>query len=603
MSSTEIAKGFKKLNPGPLDEWYGPYANTAAACAAIPNTEISGSKFRLGKVVGVITDSIIVDYAWKGGVLDADLQPVFKGLIDEETLAPIEKNINTLKQTVTQASDSPFEWSDELGNIVLQILADGGVEALKLLSKSIEIGGKTLIKTENEDYLLSYEDTSGNIAFGVTKDKTLVGVRLPDVSALGINSTIYHIIVGGQSLSIGAYGSPPITVNQKYNNIMFKGGVVTWFYGSSQESLSAFVDHTESPAYRDPDDDTADGFRRRETVASGIGEMFIQSLSEEENLEFEDDFRLMFTCTGESNQDIDKLSKYPSDPAYAFNYEKNITAISKAFELSKGLGLSYNVPAIVFIHGEADLQNNGDYYISKLKNLKRDFCADVRAITGQDNDPIMIISQVASHRVPDLYPNIALAQLKASLGSDGIYFGTTSYDTAYYADNIHKVNTAYKQMGASIGYALKRIVVNGDKWEALHGIAFRVQKDLVEIDYNVIKGKLEFDTTLVTEAADKGFAVYNLFGGKVPIESVTIKRLKTISIRLSGGVSFEKGWKITYGMTLESSTSGPIDGARGNLRDNLSEAMNVIYKGSTATGTDNFVYPLYRWAAIQEHTI
>jgi lysophospholipase L1-like esterase len=76
MSSTEIAKGFKKLNPGPLDEWYGPYANTAAACAAIPNSEISGGNLRSGKTVGIITVGGVVDYAWRSGVSDADLKVI-----------------------------------------------------------------------------------------------------------------------------------------------------------------------------------------------------------------------------------------------------------------------------------------------------------------------------------------------------------------------------------------------------------------------------------------------------------------------------------------------------------------------------------------------
>lgn len=58
MSSTEIAKGFKKTNPGTLDEWYGPYATIEAANLAVP------VPIRLGKVVGINTNDGIVDYWW-----------------------------------------------------------------------------------------------------------------------------------------------------------------------------------------------------------------------------------------------------------------------------------------------------------------------------------------------------------------------------------------------------------------------------------------------------------------------------------------------------------------------------------------------------------
>jgi len=72
---TEIAKGFKLLNPGPLDSLRGPYDTLAAALLAIPNTTIDGKNFREGKVCEVGTAGTYITYWWKGGFADANLVP------------------------------------------------------------------------------------------------------------------------------------------------------------------------------------------------------------------------------------------------------------------------------------------------------------------------------------------------------------------------------------------------------------------------------------------------------------------------------------------------------------------------------------------------
>lgn len=66
-------KNFKLLNPGSLDGWFGPYADVAAACLAIPNTTVDGLSFRLGKVAGITTTDGVIDYHWPIDFSDAGL--------------------------------------------------------------------------------------------------------------------------------------------------------------------------------------------------------------------------------------------------------------------------------------------------------------------------------------------------------------------------------------------------------------------------------------------------------------------------------------------------------------------------------------------------
>ncbi|MCX2473578.1 hypothetical protein OQZ33_04455 [Pedobacter sp. MC2016-05] len=64
MISTEVSKGFKKLNPGPLDEWDGPYNSIAEACAAIPDVVVSGVNMRQGKNPHIKFNGVLKAYYW-----------------------------------------------------------------------------------------------------------------------------------------------------------------------------------------------------------------------------------------------------------------------------------------------------------------------------------------------------------------------------------------------------------------------------------------------------------------------------------------------------------------------------------------------------------
>jgi len=65
--ANEVSQRIKLMNPGNLDEWYGPYTSTANANLAVP------ASVRSGKTVAVSTSAGIVEYWWRNGSLDVDL--------------------------------------------------------------------------------------------------------------------------------------------------------------------------------------------------------------------------------------------------------------------------------------------------------------------------------------------------------------------------------------------------------------------------------------------------------------------------------------------------------------------------------------------------
>lgn len=124
--SLELPFGVKLLNPGPVDHWYGPYADTAAANTAVP------AVVREKKTVLVGT----VEYWWRDGTADEDLIP---------KVAETEGGVNHWRGAYDPSSGAPPEegGSGEEGEI------QGGDEWV--LSEAGELWGeywpaKTIIK-------------------------------------------------------------------------------------------------------------------------------------------------------------------------------------------------------------------------------------------------------------------------------------------------------------------------------------------------------------------------------------------------------------------------------------------------------------------------
>ncbi|RZL05181.1 MAG: hypothetical protein EOO89_27020, partial [Pedobacter sp.] len=99
MSSTDISKPLRMLNPGTLDSWWGPYDNVAAACLAIPNEakDVDGVmiNFRQGKVVGISTPDGIIDYHWPKSYTN-------EGLVIKSGI-PIDKSVTPEKTSFIQS--------------------------------------------------------------------------------------------------------------------------------------------------------------------------------------------------------------------------------------------------------------------------------------------------------------------------------------------------------------------------------------------------------------------------------------------------------------------------------------------------------------------
>lgn len=191
----EIDTRFKRKNPGVLDRLYGPYANVAAACAAVPNTEklVDGVmvNFREGQVVGIKTADGIVDYWWKKTYADSGLIKKVSEKID------YPDNL----ELIVGGFVVPVEEDKTLAKVIFGVKANGDVvnpHIQRIEQKLNSIPG-------NPDYapnevravwgiVAKTSSTQGKLLLGVTADGKLI---CPDFEA------IKALVLGGGSAGSG----------------------------------------------------------------------------------------------------------------------------------------------------------------------------------------------------------------------------------------------------------------------------------------------------------------------------------------------------------------------------------------------------------------
>lgn len=103
--SFDLSQTVKVANPAAdVDFFYGTYASPAAACAAVP-----ASIRQIGKTVGIVVNDggidSVVEYWWRQGTTDADLEPKLKTVTD--AISALDSRVSALP--------TPMQFKGSLG--------------------------------------------------------------------------------------------------------------------------------------------------------------------------------------------------------------------------------------------------------------------------------------------------------------------------------------------------------------------------------------------------------------------------------------------------------------------------------------------------------
>ncbi|MFA6897541.1 MAG: hypothetical protein WCQ96_04635 [Patescibacteria group bacterium] len=402
----------------------------------------------------------------------------------------------------------------------------------------------------SKTYTLTDDDLGKYIKFVVTPVSVVApntGVSVVSSATNQINSANYlnHILSTGQSLSIGYNGSPALTTVQPYQNKMLSG-----------TSLAPLVENGV------------------ETISSSMANFITSNVTD-------NNYQIAVTIHGVGATPYVGLKKGTSAYANGMNQASLINTSASS------LGRNYRAIGVTVIHGETDhdIGTTAVQYENNLKEWQNDYQTDIQALTGQTSVVPLFIDQVGSFTNPvltgDATSAIPMAQLSASEDNpDKIYLVGPKYFFNY-IDGVHLTNTSYRWLGEYYGKVIKKVTVDKEDWKPLSPKRIYRIGNEIYVKFNVPKGPLQFDTSLVLAKENYGFEYYDA-NSSASIGSVNIVSSDTVKVTLDT-IPTGSNQRLRYAHT---GTAGSRAGAnqegsaRGNLRDSdsaPSQYGNTLY--------------------------
>lgn len=367
------------------------------------------------------------------------------------------------------------------------------------------------------------------------------------------------LIIGmGQSLMEGSQtptsGTSPITTVQEYDSVGFPA------YPAAPTSIApATVANTQRSG------------SRGEWPGLGAAASVRQRLLANNNISYRDvKSTLVIANNAVGGSPIANISKGTAP----YN-----SAVAQATALAGLTGDKAGVMAVIYGQGESDGVLTREQYREALIKLATDLDADLRAATGQAKQVPLIAYQLATAR-----RDISLAQLDAARKSPLVSIACAMYPFTYY-DTQHVDSISSRRMGGYYGAAVKRIAVDGGRWEALWPIDCRVDGNFITLTFN--KSGLQFDVNLVPVQSNYGFWVSSGSGPVQTINSIVV--LNSNQVRIECAQAPQPGWTVNYG--INAVNMAPFTGRAGNLRDCAGDVLQF----------DN--YPLHNWCLGFDWTI
>ncbi|HLO99272.1 MAG TPA: hypothetical protein VK171_11805 [Fimbriimonas sp.] len=377
------------------------------------------------------------------------------------------------------------------------------------------------------------------------------------------------IIGTGQSLATGGGGFPIKSTTQPFRNLKLDTGDMQWPINDEDEKLSV-VPLTE-PVGRNPKGYPSSWPTNidAETVHSSAGNQ-ITALVEKA---FGRDYVTVHVNVAEAGQGMVRIRKDSVREGVSGRaYEASLVATRAMARLARKAGKTFGVGAIFMTHGETDTGNAK--YEEELLQLWSDYNKDLKAITGQKQDVLMIVSQ--HNRLGEFSPS-TIAQWKIGVNNPKtIVCSGPKYQYPYTPfDQLHMVTDSYRLLGEKYAQVYFERVVKGRNWRPLEPISLRRKGSEVSIKFQVPVKPLVWDSTLGQPHVSspewkngKGFEVMDKDGKRVEIKSAEIRGKDTVVLTLAQDPG--PGARVSYAMMGEPTLRNPRYGATphwGLLRD------------------------------------
>jgi len=539
-----------------------------------------------------------------------DLYQNVAGVATYVKTSPSDELVKVLAELLKVVSgDNPnnaVTFLDENKFVLLKLLANGGLDmftsqllnwaqngllltdsngftAVRLGLQESNINGLTLRNlqvpevcvTDQNNFIMARAD-SKTAYFGPQTGNT--APALPAVAQLDQQERTDHkqVIEYGQSLSVGVKSRPALSLVQEYQNLMLASGVRVRA-GATAYDPSAYVPLVEA------DDGGDQGETPVSAICNGITRRAIEAGDTAER------WVMLGMSPGVSGAPVETLSPAPMGNG---TFEKVVQQVRDCNTLSVSLGKTYSVWAYSWEQGESNYippaTTNPYQYMQYQLALFDRLTEEVLSITKQKFRPYLFTYQVAAHRrYATGAMGIALAQWRISRQRPDVVVAAPCYMFPVAFDNLHLTNEASWLLGEYKSRAVYETMVRrAGKWRPLEPVSVDWEGTNIDIKFHVPRGKLVLDDALATMTYNYGFDIYE--GATVPgiVSNVALVGRDTVRLTLSRAAANDAVLCYARGRPGDPSHSGPVTGARGNLRDTHGDY-------DTAESPSGIVYALH----------
>jgi hypothetical protein len=402
-----------------------------------------------------------------------------------------------------------------------------------------------------------------------------------DASSQGAPFDWVGIIGTGQSLSVG-WDSTAISTTQPFKNVTLEddgpdpkypidgAATANWSLVPLVEPVRQAVSlDAGGPGYGDsqyPDNIWVYNGSYGETPHSGMA----NTLSTLWAARKMGDYVTAHSVVGWSGHclvDIDKEGggrAYPASLSEARVFKK----------LADAAGKTYGVAGIILTHGECDATLGTTKYGDGLYQLWQDYNADLKAITGQSRDVVLLASQESS--VAAGYDGSAV-QLWQAGNAHPAQIVCTGPKYAYgYVGGLHMPAAGYERIGEKYAEVFDQVVNGGVAWKPLGPNRVARSGATITIDFDVPNPPLVWDANLTPPhqtvntawAHGQGFEVVDGANNQIAIASAAIQG-SSVVLTLSQAPAPGTTLTVAYALTPDATgdQGGADAGMHGLLRD------------------------------------
>lgn len=506
-------------------------------------------------------------------------------------LGTTESAVSVIKDLISPSNEDamrPFEVLDDLKFVLMQMLLDGTFDLPGCQIKSVGDGFEF---SDPDRFMLarigsSESNINGLIpqalpvpGFEIVDQHKFILARVGgDRTYFGKETTVSHevsltplavelnrqvrtdhiqVINYGQSLSDGQNAKPSVSTIQPYLNLMLAGGV------NVRPGEPGYVANKFSPLVE------KDNGARGETPVSGLCNGLVRRAIDDG--ESAADWVLIGSACGRGGKSVEQLSPAPLGDGY---YEKMVQMIKDSHATSLAMNKTHSIWAYTWDQGESNYvlgwTKSGYQYTQYMMSIFDQLTRDVFDVTKQSFRPYLFTYQVAAHlNYSQDNMSIALAQWRLSRQRSDVSLVVPAYILQTGSDNLHLTNEASWLLGEYRCRAMfETMVRRSGKWRPLEPTSVEWKSDHIDILFHVPRGELVLDDALAAMTPNFGFDIRE--GGTLIDDIITkVEVVARNIVRISLARAAKVNGTVSYGRGRpgDPSASGPVTGARGNLRD------------------------------------